>query len=150
MSKVSREKYEKIKDDFFILKEKYDSLYLLYNNNTDILEDKIYEYNKENNILSEENRNLRDKLRDTLENTVDTDLENDKHMKKTIKEIKKENKMILEKNEEKIRILERDILLKDGKIQRLEDGYSDMKERYKELKDEIREDKRWLKKKNDI
>lgn len=39
--------------------------------------------------------------------------------------------------------LERDILRKDGKIERLEDARKDMKERYNELREDLRYQKRY-------
>ena len=39
--------------------------------------------------------------------------------------------------------MERDIILKDGKIHRLEDTKKDLRERYNELKEDFREQQRW-------
>jgi hypothetical protein len=159
MSKVSREKYEQLKYNMGILNEKYINLQKNLKM-VEILEDKIQDCEKENDNLLEENRDLieqLDRVRQQIKgykvNVQDTELLNElenenKIFRKTIRDIKKDNKIILEKNEDKVRVLERDIMLKDGKIQRLEDGYMDLKERYKELKDEIREEKRWIRSKN--
>ena len=59
--------------------------------------------------------------------------------KKDLKLLKKEYKSIIEKNKEKIHQLERELLLKDGTIQRLEESKKDLKEMYIELKDELKE-----------
>ena len=50
---------------------------------------------------------------------------------------------LLEKHIDKIASLGRDILLKDDKIQRLEEAKKDMKERYNELTEDFREQQRW-------
>ena len=159
MSKVSREKYEQLKYHMGILNEKYINLQKNLKM-VEILEDKIQDCEKDNDNLLEENRDLieqldrvRQQIKEYKVNVQDTELLNElenenKIFRKTIRDIKKDNKIILEKNEDKVRVLERDIMLKDGKIQRLEDGYMDLKERYKELKEEIREEKRWIRSKN--
>ena len=43
--------------------------------------------------------------------------------------------------------IEREMLLKDSKIQRLEEAKKELKERYNELKDDYREQQRWSRQK---
>jgi hypothetical protein len=66
-----------------------------------------------------------------------------KTQRKTIRTLKKEVKDLHEKYVGKQTILERDILLKDGKIQQLEEAKKDLKERYRDLKEDFREQQRW-------
>ena len=47
------------------------------------------------------------------------------------------------KLKDRIATLERDNILKDGKIQQLSEARDDLKERYRELKDDYREQQRW-------
>lgn len=63
--------------------------------------------------------------------------------KKQIEILKKQQKDIVENYQNKIDNLERDILRKDGKIERLEDARTDIKEIYNELREDLRYQKRY-------
>jgi len=65
-------------------------------------------------------------------------------LKVSVKNISTEKHELIQKHKDYITNIERDIILKDGKIQRLEDDKTDTKERYKELKDDFREQQRWI------
>ena len=52
------------------------------------------------------------------------------------------NKLDYEKHRDKISQLERDLFIKDGTIQRLEDSKKDLNERFLELKEDWREERR--------
>ena len=142
---VSREKYESIKqkgtqwyDECEILKEKLEKLTDM---NTDLLS---------------QNEDLVDRLKDladTPDQAPDTELieeleKENKSLKREIRNLKRDNKTIVDKYSEKIVQLERDLFVKDGKIQRLEDAKRDLKERYVELKEDWREERRSNRKKD--
>ena len=140
---VSREKYDNMKDkankwrdECEQLKEKF---IVLQDLEADL--DKMLALN---NKLLEEN--------DTLSNNKELldELENEnKIFRKDIRCLKKENKTLVEDYNKKLANLERDILLKDGKIQRLEEAKKDNKERYNELKEDFREQQRWNRQQKD-
>ena len=65
-------------------------------------------------------------------------------LKVSVKNISNEKHELVQKHKDYITKVERDIILKDGKIQRLEDDRKDTKERYKELKEDFREQQRWI------
>jgi len=62
-----------------------------------------------------------------------------KEQRKEIRSMKQE----MREYENKIAILERDLILKDGKIQQLTEAKEDLRERYKDLKTDFREQQRW-------
>lgn len=74
-----------------------------------------------------------------LEEELSDLAEEEKNGRKALKKIKDEETTLLEKMSK----MERDIILKDGKIQQLEDAKNDLSERYKELKEDFRESQRW-------
>jgi len=75
----------------------------------------LYEYKEKNDRLQREIKDLNKRLRE-LENGKDST---------TLSS-------------------ERDLLLKDGKIQQLQESYKDLQERYKELKEDYREQSRFM------
>jgi chromosome segregation ATPase len=129
---VSREKYD-------ITKHKGTQWY----NECNILKEKIDKLTEINNILIEQNDELVEKLKQ-LKDTSDDNMINDemesenKLLRKDIRNFKKEKKL----TEDNIIQLERDLFVKDSKIQRLEDGKKDLNERYAELKEDWREERR--------
>ena len=140
---VSREKYDNLKlkaKQWFENCERLEEKLSIVNDveeELDTLEEKCRILIDENKELSKYSGNKPDSdLLDELENE-------NKSFRKEIRTLKRENKDIDEKNKTKISQMERDILLKDGKIQRLEETKKDMKERYNELKDDFREQQRW-------
>lgn len=104
-----------------------------------IIKDKLTRWIEEHQNLKEKNdqlKNINKKL--LIEN--DDQLKNIKINQIIIEDLKKENKNILYQ-------LERESMLKDGIIQRLEESKKDMKEMYLELKEDFREQSRWIQKK---
>jgi len=152
---VSRKKYDALKNkaqDWYDrandLHDKYDKLLSLNE-----------ELERENEKLSGSVRDLTstvDKANEDIkrwkthsENLPDADLleeleQENKGHRKTIRNLKKDVKDLEEKYLGKVATLERDIMLKDGKIQQLEEARKDIKERYKELKEDYREQQRWV------
>lgn len=104
-------------------------------------------------ISEKENKDLRaeverwKKLSDELpDNLTVQELENEnKNYLKTIKSLKKQLSETEEKYKDKITKLEREKLLSEGHIQRLEEAKKDLQERYNELKQDFREQQRWRK-----
>ena len=113
---VSRDKYERIKKKYRELENQFSVLREI-ESTLDMLETK-------NNMLKKENTKLVNKLRES---------------KKEIKTYRE----LIGKKEDKISVLERDILLKDGKIQVLEADKTGWKERYIELRKDFREQYKW-------
>ena len=107
-------------------------------------------------LSQKENKELRDelerwkKLSDELpDNLTVQELENEnKNHIKTIKSLKKLLSETEEKYKDKIAKLEREKLLSDGHIQRLEEARKDLQERYNDLKQDFREQQRWARKEN--
>ena len=145
---VSREKYdslmtkatqwrdecEKLKDTLIVVQDVEVDL--------DRLEDQVNNLSKENEALHHKIKN------DTPDNEILYELENEnKLFMKEIRLLKREIKELNEKNSVKWSQMERDILLKDGKIQRLEESNKDLKDRYTELKEDYREQQRWYRQK---
>lgn len=130
---VSREKYE-------VLKEKAQSWY-----------ERSKEFENKNRELSlslEKSNSEVKRWKNYSENVPDVgDIEEleaeNKNNKKTIRSLQKELQDIREKHASRNASLERDIMLKDGKILQLEEIQKELKERYKELKDDYREQQRW-------
>jgi len=109
------------------------------------IENDLDKLEEKNTILLEENEYLTRKLKDRL---PDADLleeleDENKNFRKEIRGLKRDNKELSDKYQSIISQLERDILLKDGKIQRLDEATKDLKERYNELKEDFREQQRW-------
>ncbi len=77
---------------------------------------------------------------DNLEKKIEED--GDGSIELALKTQRKEFKKTLESNADKIKTLELQILLKEQKIQSLNDSLVDWKERYKELRDDYREEQR--------
>lgn len=109
-----------------------ESIYISVENHNKLKSSLKYYVEKCNDLMDQlkDEKSLVEELKDKLEN-----LDN----KKDIKVLKKEYKSIIEKNKDKIQQLERELLLKDGTIQRLEDSKKDLKEIYIELKEELKE-----------
>lgn len=148
---VSREKYEKLKISANKWIEKCEriteklSVVQDIEDDIDRLEEKCLLLQKENEELKKKNSspNPDTELMDELENE-------NKTFRKEIRFLKKENKELCEKDKNKISQLERDIMLKDGKIQRLEEAKKDLQDRYNELKEDFREHQRWSRQVRDV
>lgn len=146
---VSRTKYENLKSTASKWRNECESLreklVVVHNieNDLDQLEEK-------NANLLEENETLKRKLKERLpDGDIMEELETEnKNFRKEIRGLKRENKEVVDKYQNRISQLERDILLKDGKIQRLEEAQKDLRERYKELKEDYREQQRWSRQKH--
>ena len=143
---VSRDKYENIKnkgtqwhDECSELRDKVQKLSQM---NKDLL--------NQNEDLLNQNEDLVDKIKDLNDsniqepnNVIVDELENqNKSLIKQIRNLKKDNKISEDKYRDKLINLERDLFIKDGKIQRLEDAKKDLNERYLELKEDWREERR--------
>jgi len=88
--------------------------------------------------MTNENKNV-----SVPDNDLVDELEADsKSLRKEIRNLKRTNQIVEDKHREKIVQLERDLFVKDGQIQRLEDAKKDLKERYMELKEDWREERR--------
>ena len=134
---VSREKYENIKDKgvrwYNMCSELKDKVNKLTQMNKDLIlqnEDLLDQVNDLNNFQKEPNKDM-------------IELENEnKSLIKDIRNLKKDNNLF----SDKLVLLERDLFIKDGKIQRLEDAKKDLNERYIELKEDWRDERRSNKK----
>ena len=145
---VSREKYDALKEktlvwyenaqDFQEKNEKLRSLNEELEQMNEKLTKDLIEANTEIKYLKSASPEAQPDL-DLLD---ELELEN-KNQRKTIRSMKKEYRELEEKYAGKIAHMERDIMLKDGKIQQLEDAKKDLKERYKDLKEDYREQQRW-------
>ena len=130
---VSRDKYENIK-------QKGTQWY----NECSELKYKVEQLTKMNKELIKQNEDLLDSVTNT--EAVD-ELENEnKSLRKEIRNLKKDFKIYEDKHRDKIVQLERDLFVKDGKVQRLEDTKKDLNERYIELKEDWRDERRSNKK----
>ena len=144
---ISREKYEnlKLKANQWMEKcEKMEeklSIVQDIEDDIDRLEEKCHFLEKENDDLKK--KSVPDNIINELENEI-------KILRKENKLLKRENTELYEKDKNKISQLERDIILKDGKIQRLEEAKKDMKDRYIELKEDFRECQRWYRQGREI
>jgi predicted RNase H-like nuclease (RuvC/YqgF family) len=108
------------------------------------IEDDIDRLEEKCRLLQKENDELKKKSISIPDNDLMDELENEnKTFRKEIRILKRDNKELCEKDKNKISQLERDIMLKDGKIQRLEEAKKDLKDRYIELKEDFREHQRW-------
>ena len=156
-SHVSREKYELLKQKGTQWYEKYEDLVSLNKEltkqleiATNRLEDMSSQLEDVNTQLEDANTQLEDantQLEDANTHAPDSDLVDEleldnKSLRKENRMLRKENKVIEDKHRERFNKLERDLFVKDGKIQRLEDSKKDLKERYLELKEDWREERR--------
>jgi len=150
MSKyVSRTKYENLKSTASKWRNECESLREKLVVVQDI-ENDLDQLEEKNVNLREENETLKRKLKERLPDVdllEELETEN-KNFRKEIRGLKRENKEVVDKNQNRISQLERDLLLKDGKIQRLEEAQKDLRERYKELKEYYREQQRWSRQKH--
>lgn len=71
-----------------------------------------------------------------------------KNLSKLVKSLKKQLLDNEENYKNKIANLEREKLLYEGRIQQLEETRKDLQERYNELKQDFREQQRWMRKEN--
>lgn len=135
---VSREKYEDMKDKA-----------MRYSDECESLKD-------ENESLRERHAELRDVISD-LEKSMSTLSAHTDHtdyveqlesMKKEIQMLKKDKKRDAESYTTKLAQLEREIMLKDANIQRLEDTRKDLHERYDELRSDYKDQQRWIRDNN--
>ena len=126
----------------FVNKQKYD-----------YIKDVAKKYKEKSDKLKEECGELKEKLSELYED-FESSLENMENMKREYDDgncdvkniVKKHKKEIREMNEyykDKINKMERELIIKDSSIQRLEDSKKDLKERYQELKEDYRESQRW-------
>ena len=146
---VSRAKYENLKSIATKWKNECESLREKLVVVQDI-ENDLDQLEEMNASLQEENETLKRKLKERLPDSdllEELETEN-KNFRKEIRGLKRENKEAVDKYQNKVSHLERDLLLKDGKIQRLEEAQKDLRERYKELKEDYREQQRWSRQKN--
>ena len=140
---VSRGKYENIKIKANQWMEKCEKMAEKLSVVQDI-EDDIDRLEEKCRLLQKENDELKKKSISIPDNDLMDELENEnKTFRKEIRILKRDNKELCEKDKNKISQLERDIMLKDGKIQRLEEAKKDLKDRYIELKEDFREHQRW-------
>jgi FtsZ-binding cell division protein ZapB len=130
---VSREKYEN-------MKHKVTKWYT----ECTVLKEEVERLTKMNKSLSKENEDLVDAY--TPDNH-ELETEN-KVLRKDIRNLKRDNKFFEDKHRGNSIQLERDLFVKDGQIQRLEDSKKDLKERYIELKEDWREERRSNRKDN--
>lgn len=146
---VSREKYETLKLKANKWLEQCDKMADKLSVVQDI-EDELDRLEENCRLLQIDNDELKD-INQHQDSDLMDELENEnKTFRKEIRFLKREQKELNEKNTNKISQLERDILLKDGKIQRLEEAKKDLKDRYSELKEDYREHQRWIRKSRDI
>jgi chromosome segregation ATPase len=132
---VSREKYEDMKDKAMQYRDECESL------------------KDENESLRERHAELRDVISD-LEKSMSTLSTHSDYaeqldsMKKEIQMLKKDKKRDMESYTTKLAQLEREIMLKDANIQRLEDTRKDLHERYDELRSDYKDQQRWIRDNN--
>lgn len=114
------------------------------------LKQKAQKWQEEYYSIKEKSDDLQSQL-ETLENQLNKLDENDNQyenetiaLKKEVVSMKKDRKILCEKYQDKISQLERDIMLKDNKIQLLEDTKKDIYERYLELKEDNKEMSRYV------
>lgn len=151
---VSREKYDKLK---YKTREWYEHANS-YREKNDKLVDTNEALERANEKLQFKNKEVGERLTKALsevdrwkkcsENLPDPDFAEDletenKELRKEVRSFKKKIKELQEKYDSKVTVLERELMLKDGKIQTLEETKKDLKERYKDLKDDLREYQRW-------
>lgn len=144
---VPREKYEVMKEKAVMWKQKCEQFAEKLGIVQDI-EDELDSLEEKCRLLQEENEDLKKSRTSVPDNDLLDELEaENKAFRKEIRVLKRQNKELSENDKNKIVQLERDILLKDGKIQRLEEAKKDLKDRYTELKEDFREHQRWVRQK---
>lgn len=142
MSKESS-RYNRMKESSSqsVPREKYDNLKRKAKKWYDKAENLMIKYEKilsHNNELEYEN----DRLNSLTDNQPNSDVLNE--LEAEIQSLKKKLRETKEMYESKIATLERDAMLKDGKIQQLSEAKEDLRERYKDLKADYREQQRWV------
>lgn len=123
----------------------------------DDLKNKAQQWHKKFLNIKEERDTFLDKieeLEDKIEKFVDNEeviaemTESNEKINKELDTLKKERKMFMknlsEKYKDTISNLEKEILIKDGQIQRLDDQRKDLHERYIDLRDENKELNRYV------
>jgi predicted nucleic acid-binding Zn-ribbon protein len=82
-----------------------------------------------------------------LENNEDLEEleEENKELRKTVKKLRKDIVRLEEKHKSDLAKFERDKILYEGKIQQLEDSKKDLKERYDDLRQDLRDQQKWNK-----
>jgi len=135
---------EKLSDKM-ILENKYtkDQLKNKYDNNKKLEEDNKY-LKDQINILTQKLNISKENSNKLPDNETVEELEIEiKILKKNIKNHKQELYTINEKNKENIFSITHKSMLKDNKIQQLDENLNNLKSDYKELKEDYREYKRW-------
>lgn len=140
---VSREKYDNLKVKAKKWLEKCEKLAEKLSVIQDV-DDELDRLEDKCRLLESENEDLKKTKNTEPDGDLFDELENEnKSFRKEIRVLKRDNKDLSEKYKNKISQMDRDILLKDGKIQRLEEAKKDLKDRYSELKEDFREQQRW-------
>ena len=130
-----------------VSRQKYDSLKTKAQKWADLVEElnvQILRLTKDNESLSSENEDLHSELSELKkQDPVDTEQvevleEENRELKKHIRSLKKK----LSEEDEHVRdmiILKNELLFKDGKINQLQDTVESLRDRYKELKEDYRD-----------
>lgn len=122
---VHRDKYERAKEAVIAWKEKYDEAQIKIG----LLETDVARW-----------KGMSEQLPDPhLVEQLETE---NRELFRTVRTLKKQINEIEEKYKDKIASLEREKLLADGKVQQLEEAKQDLLERYKDLKQDFREQQR--------
>lgn len=122
---VHRDKYERAKEAVIAWKEKYDEAQVKIG----LLETDVMRWKKMSEQLPDPH----------LVEQLETE---NRELFRTVRTLKKQINEIEEKYKDKIASLEREKLLADGKVQQLEEAKQDLLERYKDLKQDYREQQR--------
>lgn len=139
-TQVSRNKYENLKLTAGKWRDECEKLKLIIQD----METHINNLEEKINNLYQENESLKNKIKThTLDTKLLEELENEnKAFRKLTRSLKREKKEILEKNHTTLYKFKTDIILRDAKIESLEEGKKAMRERYNELKEDYREERR--------
>lgn len=122
---VHRDKYERAKEAIIAWKKKYDEAQIKIG----LLETDVARW-----------KGMSEQLPDPhLVEQLETE---NRELFRTVRTLKKQINEIEEKYKDKIASLEREKLLADGKVQQLEEAKQDLLERYKDLKQDFREQQR--------
>lgn len=114
------------------------------NNNDKKLEEDNKNLNEEINMLNRRLNISKENISKLPDNETIEELEEEiKNLKKIVKNHKKELYIINDKNKENIFSIKHNSMLKDSKIQQLDESLKNLKSDYKELKEDYREHKRW-------
>ena len=136
---VPREKYDHIKSKSTQWYDECSELHIRIEKLTQMNKDLIVQ----NEDLLDQISDLNNSTTHETNNEMIIELENDnKNLMKELRKLKRDNKLDYEKHRDKISQLERDLFIKDGTIQRLEDSKKDLNERFLELKEDWREERR--------